>query len=285
MSSTNFYYEVDEEKLRVYWQNILERPELVKSIQISEDKTKMIITMTDNATAELPMAVLWANVLNKPALVQGMEGEPDKLVVTMVDGTKVDVAIAVLWDSVGQKPELVQSVTKDGDKLVITNLDGTTLEISLEVLWTNITNKPNLMKGITSGEDKLTVTYMDNTTVDIPVSTSGGLNVSQVTEMDVTAPKNVVIPITETPYYATPPVEVLKYVPGETNKTETLCEFNAEDAAKFEENPFVAFDGKMYLKTQETFPSVQDTTFTEGFLTVTTIDKSKIGEIVSIEVI
>lgn len=246
MSSTNFFNEATD-KLKVYWHNILERPELIKGIVVNETKDKLIITKTDETTAELPIEVLWDNVLDKPTLVK--------------------------------------SVTQSEDKLIITNLDDTTLEISLEVLWNNIANKPNLIKDIASGEDKLTVTFTDDTTVDIPVSTSGGLEIRQVTEMDVIAPKNVVIPITESPDYALPPVEVLKQVPGETDKTEVLCDFNAEDAAKFEPNPFVAFDGSMYLKTQETFPSVQDTSFTEGFLTRTTIDKTKLGEIVSIEVV
>lgn len=246
MSSTNFYYEVDEEKLRVYWENILNRPELVRKI----------------------------------------ESGVDILTVTMTDGTIVEVPVKVLWDTIGEKPELVKSIEKDGDKLVITSLNGKKLEISLEVLWENISNRPNLIKEITSGEDRLTVTFTDDTTTEIPVSTSSGLKIMQVTEMDVVAPKNVVIPITESPDYMLPPVEVLKQVPGETNKTEVLCDFNAEDAEKFEPNPFVAFDGTMYLKTQETFPSILDETFEgEGYLTVTTIDKNKLGEIVSIEVV
>lgn len=168
-----------------------------------------------------------------------------------------------------------------------TTFHGTAGSKEQQVHWEDVLDKPRLVERITSGAGKLYVKYTDGTIEELPFSACccNGKKLLQVTEMDVTGPKDLSIPVTPSASYAFAPVEVLKRR-EEKDKTEVLCAFDAEDGVQYEETTFVAFDGIMYLKTSETFPSELEEAFTEeGYLTMTTIDKNKIGELMELEVI
>lgn len=168
-----------------------------------------------------------------------------------------------------------------------TKFSGTIDGKGQQVHWEDVLEKPRLVECMTSDGGKLFVKYTDGTIEELPFSgcCCNGKKLLQVTEMDVKGPKDVMLPVTPSASYAFAPVEVLKRR-EEKEKAGVLCAFEAEDEEGFEENPFVAFDGTMYVKTAESFPSVLEEAFTEeGYLTVTTIDKKKLGELVEIEVI
>lgn len=194
--------------------------------------------------------------------------------------------LEVLWEKIANRPELIKNVTKSGESLTFTLTDGTEIELSLAVFWHSIRNVPKLVTGIVGGEDKLTVQFLDGQSTAIAVATSNsgnGLKVAQKELLNVKANSTVTIPITGKGDYAFPPIEVLKYVAGAANQSETLCNFVTTDAGKFTSAPFVDFNNGMYLKTSETFKSVVDADYTgTGCVTVTTIDKNKIGTIANV---
>lgn len=194
--------------------------------------------------------------------------------------------LEVLWEKIANRPELIKNVTKSGESLTFTLTDGTEIELSLAVFWNSIRNVPKLVTGIVGGEDKLTVQFLDGQSTAIAVATSNsgnGLKVVQKALNNVTANSTITIPVKSRGDYTFPPIEVLKHVAGAANQSETLCSFVATDAGKFTEAPFVSFNNGMYLKTSETFTSTVDPDYTgTGCVTVTTIDKNKIGTIANV---
>lgn len=97
-----------------------------------------------------------------------------------------------------------------------------------------------------------------------PISTSGGgggggtSNYSQITKLNVTAPKTELIPIEITNTFAKAPVEVLKFTAGENDVIVTVCDFDNSDSTDFKDNEFLTFDGNMSLKVIYDI-TVQDT--------------------------
>ena len=86
-----------------------------------------------------------------------------------------------------------------------------------------------------------------------PISSSGGggggtSNYSQITKLNVTAPKTELIPIEITNTFAKAPVEILKFTTGENDVIVTVCDFDNSDASDFKDNEFLTFDGNMSLK-------------------------------------
>lgn len=86
-----------------------------------------------------------------------------------------------------------------------------------------------------------------------PISSSGGggvgtSNYSQITKLNVTAPKTELIPIEITNTFAKAPVEILKFTTGENDVLVTVCDFDNSDASDFKDNEFLTFDGNMSLK-------------------------------------
>ena len=85
-----------------------------------------------------------------------------------------------------------------------------------------------------------------------PISSSGGgggtSNYSQITKLNVTAPKTELIPIEITNTFAKAPVEVLKFTAGESDVLVTVCDFDNSDSTDFKDNEFLTFNGNMSLK-------------------------------------
>lgn len=86
-----------------------------------------------------------------------------------------------------------------------------------------------------------------------PISSSGGggggtSNYSQITKLNVTAPKTELIPIEITNTFAKAPVEILKFTTGENDVLVTVCDFDNSDASDFKNNEFLTFNGNMSLK-------------------------------------
>ena len=86
-----------------------------------------------------------------------------------------------------------------------------------------------------------------------PISSSGGggggtSNYSQITKLNVTAPKTELIPIEITNTFAKAPVDVLKFTDGESDVLVTVCDFDNSDSTDFNDNEFLTFDGNMSLK-------------------------------------
>lgn len=120
--------------------------------------------------------------------------------------------------------------------------------------------------------DKFLTKWVDlaappTTTEPTPVPTTGSsgalATAGQITKLGVTAtqvaPLKVVIPISETPDLNLPAVEVLKFIPG-VQQTQTVCIFDNTDAANFESNSYITFDGTMQIKTN------YDSAMTESLL-------------------
>ena len=123
-----------------------------------------------------------------------------------------------------------------------------------------------------------------------PISSSGGgggtSNYSQITKLNVTAPKTELIPIEITNTFAKAPVEVLKFTAGESDVLVTVCDFDNGDASDFKDNEFLTFDGNMSLKviydiTMKDPASLGSTYVSES----EEIDMNNFKKIVNVEVI
>jgi len=73
---------------------------------------------------------------------------------------------------------------------------------------------------------------------------------SQVTKLNVAAPKTVKISINRTKTFCLPPVEVLKFKAGDANIVVTECGFDNTDKTDFTHSNQVDFDGSMHLVTK-----------------------------------
>lgn len=124
-----------------------------------------------------------------------------------------------------------------------------------------------------------------------PISSSGGsgggtINYSQITKLNVTAPKTELIPIEITNTFAKAPVEVLKFTAGESDVLVTVCDFDNSDASDFKDNEFLTFNGNMSLKviydiTMKDPASLGSTYVSES----EEIDMNNFKKIASVEVI
>lgn len=101
---------------------------------------------------------------------------------------------------------------------------------------------------------------------------------NQVTKLGVTAtlvsPYVEEIPITYTENFLLGVAEVLKFVPGEQDITQTICNFDNADSSSFEANDFIIFDGVMKLKTSDTYDMVDNGVLGEGKLFSYTFDRT-----------
>lgn len=87
---------------------------------------------------------------------------------------------------------------------------------------------------------------------------------SQVTKLNVVAPKTLQIAINTTRTFCLPPVEVLKFKSGNANVVITECGFNNSDETDFNHGDGVAFDGTMHPNTNYTVPMSAPTSITDG---------------------
>lgn len=77
-------------------------------------------------------------------------------------------------------------------------------------------------------------------------SSGGSSNYSQITKTNVTAPKEVTIPLPKSNRFQYAPPNVLLFVPGTTDVVETACDFDNGDATDFDySEKYVTFDGTM----------------------------------------
>lgn len=102
-----------------------------------------------------------------------------------------------------------------------------------------------------------------------PVSTQ----YRQITKLNVTAPKIERISIKPTETFCLPPVEVLKFQPGEQDVMTTVCAFDNSDADDFfiggmpgDEASCIIFDGVMKPKMQYMISFAEPSVLGEGFL-------------------
>ena len=122
------------------------------------------------------------------------------------------------------------------------------------------------------------------------ISSSGGgggtSNYSQITKLNVTAPKTELIPIEITNTFAKAPIEVLKFTADESDVLVTVCDFDNSDSTDFKDNEFLTFDGNMSLKviydiTMKDPASLGSTYVSES----EEIDTSNFKKIANVEVI
>lgn len=179
-----------------------------------------------------------------------------------------------------EQEKVVKDVSKVDEQLRVDYTDDTSKDIALPA-----TDNRTVVDNVTASDNKLTVHFTDDTARDITLPEHGtGMSVKQLTKLNAKANETVAIAMPYTESFALLPHEVLKLQAGE-EKVLTGCEFNAADQADFDENAFVDFDGTMKLNTSREIASVQDESFTDGFVTVTTIDKSMFGQIIEMEVV
>lgn len=123
---------------------------------------------------------------------------------------------------------------------------------------------------------------------------SGTSNYSQFAVMNVTAPKTYEIKIEETTDFCFPPVEVLKFKPGDEDIVVDALTFDLSDGKMFEvegvlsdESPFALYkDGKLYLNTEYTYKHGTATNCGNGYTTISEdIDLSIFKNVDSVEVI
>lgn len=89
----------------------------------------------------------------------------------------------------------------------------------------------------------------------------------QVTKLGVLATKVVELVINYTDTFTLPPLEVLKFEPGEQDQIVTLCAFDNTDADDFVfDNNYVEFDGAMQLKTRINIPMSEPVALGDGFI-------------------
>ncbi|WP_432776007.1 hypothetical protein AAFJ72_03105 [Brevibacillus gelatini] len=96
------------------------------------------------------------------------------------------------------------------------------------------------------------------------------------------APVNITIPYTSD--YKLPPIEVLKFSPGQKNYTEILASFDSDESANLDRDDYVATDGKLHLITSFTFELTEDTLPSGDNVYSFTIDATQFATIEKIEV-
>ena len=96
-----------------------------------------------------------------------------------------------------------------------------------------------------------------------------GSSYRQITKMDITSPKEILIQVGSTVTFNLPPVEILKFKNVETQQTITECAFDNGDADDFTyDTKYVTFDGIMKENTEYTFNGTA-TSVSGGYLTTT----------------
>ena len=96
-----------------------------------------------------------------------------------------------------------------------------------------------------------------------------GSSYKQITKMDITSPKEILIQVGSTVTFNLPPVEILKFKNVETQQTITECAFDNGDADDFTyDTKYVTFDGVMKENTEYTFNGTT-TSLGGGYLTTT----------------
>ena len=96
-----------------------------------------------------------------------------------------------------------------------------------------------------------------------------GSSYKQITKMDITSPKEILIQVGSTVTFNLPPVEILKFKNVETQQTITECAFDNGDADDFTyDTKYVTFDGVMKENTEYTFNGTT-TSLSGGYLTTT----------------
>ena len=99
------------------------------------------------------------------------------------------------------------------------------------------------------------------------VNSGGGSGtLQQITKLGVTAKKIIEVIINYTDTFKLPPVEVLKFEPGEQDQIVTVCEFNNADASDFiYDNKYIEFDGVMKPKIVFDVNMSEPVALLEGF--------------------
>ena len=96
-----------------------------------------------------------------------------------------------------------------------------------------------------------------------------GSSYKQITKMDITSPKEILIQVGSTVTFNLPPVEILKFKNVETQQTITECAFDNGDEDDFTyDTKYVTFDGVMKENTEYTFNGTT-TLLSGGYLTTT----------------
>lgn len=126
-------------------------------------------------------------------------------------------------------------------------------------------------------------------------SSGGGTsNYSQYAIMNVTAPKTYEIKVEETTDFCFPPVEVLKFKPGDDDIVVDALTFDLSDGKMFEvegvlsdESPYALYkDGKLYLNTEYKYKHGTATSCGNGYTTISEdIDLSAFKSVDSMGVI
>ncbi len=141
------------------------------------------------------------------------------------------------------------------------------------------------------GDTEDAIISLQDEVANLPVGGSGGGSyaVQQVTKLGVYAtaeiPHIVGIAIPTTMTFARPPLDVLKFIPGEVDVVQTICAFNNADASSFVDNPHVSFDGEMSLKTSYVEAMTLEGTVGGWTVWSHTVEKSSFRKIEKIEVI
>lgn len=126
-------------------------------------------------------------------------------------------------------------------------------------------------------------------------SSGGGTsNYSQFAIMNVTAPKTYELKVEETTDFCFPPVEVLKFKPGDDDIVVDALTFDLSDGKMFEvegvlsdESPYALYkDGKLYLNTEYEYKHGTVTSCGNGYTTISEdIDLSTFKNVDSVGVI
>lgn len=112
----------------------------------------------------------------------------------------------------------------------------------------------------------------------------GSIAVKQTAKLNVIAPYEQFIDVTASADYAFLPVEVLKFVPGESNQVMGVYNFDNTDAANFEESPTVLFNGEMSLPSTHLVALKSEGVLGDGMLYACTIDLALFRSVAAIEV-
>ncbi|BAH41611.1 hypothetical protein BBR47_06340 [Brevibacillus brevis NBRC 100599] len=95
-----------------------------------------------------------------------------------------------------------------------------------------------------------------------------GNSMMQVEKYGVTAspasPSEVNITIPYTSDYKLPPIEVLKFTPGEQNCTEEIAAFSSNEATNFDHDNYMELDGTLRLKTDYSIELIEDVVLPSG---------------------
>ncbi|WP_129596047.1 hypothetical protein [Anaerophilus nitritogenes] len=125
-----------------------------------------------------------------------------------------------------------------------------------------------------------TVTFFNTT----GAGSGSGIDLAQITKLNVTAPHEVNIEIENTIDFKRLPVEVLKLIPGQEDVVQTLADFDNADQTDFKKNDFVEFNGSMCLKTQYDNDLEEHRKIETGHLYSVAIDRNLYRKIVDAEV-